>query len=77
MPYQTSFEALSQQITEEGQRVVELHLFVVESQWEGYWAQRIPAQTQTQDPPQSQAQAHSIVSDNVKANIGNLVHICI
>ncbi|TNN52801.1 hypothetical protein EYF80_036975 [Liparis tanakae] len=54
-------EALPQQVAEEGQSVVQLHLLVVESQTKGHGAQRIPAQAQSQDPPQGQAQAHPVV----------------
>lgn len=49
--------------------MVQLHLFVVESQTKGHGAKRIPAQTQSKNPPQGKAQAHSIVPDTVKVNI--------
>lgn len=68
-PRQAQFDTLSQEVAEEGQSVVQLHLFVVESQWEGHGARNVPAQTQSQDPPQGQAQAHAVVPDTVKTNI--------
>lgn len=68
-PRQAQFDTLSQEVAEEGQSVVQLHLFVVESQWEGHGARNVPAQTQSQDPPQGQAQAHAVVPDTVKSNI--------
>lgn len=50
--------------------MVQLHLFVVESQAKGHGAHRIPAQAEAQNPPQCKAQAHSVVPATVKANIG-------
>lgn len=50
--------------------MVQLHLFVVESQRESHGAQHIPAQTQSQNPPQGKTQAHSVVPDTVKVNSG-------
>lgn len=49
--------------------MVQLHLFVVESQAKGHGAQRIPAQTESQNSPQGKTQTHSIVPDAVKVNI--------
>lgn len=48
--------------------MVQLHLFVVQSQAESDRAQSIPAQAETQKAPQTQTQAHSIVPDAVKVN---------
>lgn len=48
--------------------MVQLHLFIVQSQAESDRAQSIPAQAETQKAPQSQTQAHSIVPDAVKVN---------
>lgn len=64
-PHQAQFDTLPQQVAEEGQSVVQLHLFVVESQAKSHGAQSIPAQTQSQNPPQGKAQTHSIVPDSV------------
>lgn len=46
--------------------MVQLHLFVVESQAKGHGAQCVPARTQSHNSPQEEAQAHSIVPDYVK-----------
>lgn len=48
--------------------MVQLHLFVVQSQAKSDRAQSIPAQAKTQKSPQGQTQAHSIVPDVVKVN---------
>lgn len=48
--------------------MVQLHLFVVQSQAKSNGAQSIPAQAKTQKSPQGQTQAHSIVPDVVKVN---------
>lgn len=48
--------------------MVQLHLFVVQSQAKSDGAQSIPAQAKTQKSPQGQTQAHSIVPDVVKVN---------
>lgn len=48
--------------------MVQLHLFVVESQAKGHGAQCVPAQTQSHNSPQEKAQAHSIVPDAVKVD---------
>lgn len=77
LPHQALFDALPQQVAEEGQSVVQLHLFVVESQTKGHGAQRIPAQPQSQNPPQGKAQTHSVVPDSVKVNIVLKVSPCI
>ena len=68
-PRRTQFDTLPQQVAEEGQSVVQLHLFVVESQAKGHGAQRIPAQTESQNAPQGKTQTHSIVPDTVKVKI--------
>lgn len=75
-PHQAQFDTLPQQVAEEGQSMVQLHLFVVESQTKGHGAQRIPAQTQSQNPPQGKAQTHSIVPDTVEVNIMRKVSRC-
>lgn len=46
-PHQAQFDALPQQVAEERQSMVQLHLFVVESQAKCHGAQRIPAQAKT------------------------------
>ena len=48
--------------------MVQLHLFVVESQAKGHGAQWIPAQTESQNSPQGKTQTHSIVPDTVKVD---------
>lgn len=68
-PHQAQFDTLPQQVAEERQCMVQLHLFVVESQAKGHGAHRIPAQAEAQKPPQCKAQAHSVVPATVKANI--------
>lgn len=59
------FDRLPQQVAEERQGVVQLHLFVIESQAKGRGAQHIPAKTETQDPPQGKTQADTVVSEVV------------
>lgn len=66
MSRQPQFETLSQQVAKERQCVVQLHLFIAESQAEGHRAQCVPAQTQRQNSPQCQTQAYSIVPEWVK-----------
>lgn len=68
-PHQAQFDTLPQQVAEERQSMVQLHLFVVESQAKGHGAHRIPAQAEAQDPPQRKAQTHAVVPATVKANI--------
>lgn len=48
--------------------MVELHLFVIQSQAKRDRAESIPAQAKTQKSPQGQTQAHAIVPDVVKVN---------
>lgn len=48
--------------------MVQLHLFVVQSQAKSDRAQSVPAQAKTQESPQGQTQAHSVVPDVVKVN---------
>lgn len=48
--------------------MVQLHLFIVEGQGESHGAQDVPAQTQSQNPPQGEAQTHPVVPDMVKMN---------
>lgn len=56
----------SQQITEEWHGMVELHLFVVESQTERDRAQEVATPGQEHHSPYSQAQTHTVVSGWVK-----------
>lgn len=67
-PQQAQFNAFSQQVAEERQSVVQLHLFVVQSQAKCDGAQSIAAQAKTQNGPQGQTQAHSIIPDVVKVS---------
>lgn len=46
-PHQAQFDALPQQVAEERQSMVQLHLFVVESQAKCHGSQCIPAQAET------------------------------
>lgn len=62
-PHGAQSDTLPQQVAEEGQSVVQLHLFVVESQAKGHGAQRIPAKAESHDSPQSKAQAHPVVPE--------------
>lgn len=63
---EAQFDGLSQQVAEERQSVVQLHLFVVESQAEGHWAGHIPAKTEAHDPPQGKTQTDAVVPEVVK-----------
>lgn len=60
------FDGLPQQVAEERQCMVQLHLFVIESQAKGHGAEHIPAKTETQDPPQGKTQADAVVPEVVK-----------
>lgn len=63
------FNAFPQQVAEERQRVVQLHLFVVQSQAECHGAQSVAAQAQSHNGPQGQTQAHAVVPDVVKVSV--------
>lgn len=67
-PQQAQLNALSQQVAEERQSVVQLHLFVVQSQAKCDGAQSVAAQAKTQNGPQGQTQAHAVIPDEVKVN---------
>lgn len=67
-PQQAQFNAFSQQVAEERQSVVQLHLFVVQSQAKCDRAQSVAAQAKTQNGPQGQTQAHTVIPDVVKVN---------
>lgn len=62
---EAQFDGLPQQEAEEGQSMVQLHLFVVESQTKGHGAKHIPAKTEAHDPPQGKTQADAVVSEVV------------
>ncbi len=50
-PSQALLDALAQEVTEEGQWVIQFHLLVIESQSEGQGTKQIPAQIKSQNPP--------------------------
>lgn len=55
-------DTLPQQVAEEGQGVVQLHLLVVEGQREGQGAQEVTSQPQAQHAPKGQTQAYAVIS---------------
>lgn len=65
---EAQFDALPQQVAEERQGMVQLHLFIIESQAKGHGAKHIPAKTEAQDPPQGKAQADAVVPGVVKVS---------
>lgn len=65
---QAQFDALPQQVAEERQCMVQLHLFIIESQAKGHRAERIPAKTKAQDAPKGKTQADAVVPDVVKVS---------
>lgn len=65
---EAQFDALPQQVAEERQGMVQLHLFIIESQAKGQRAKHIPAKTKAQDPPQGKAQADAVVPGVVKVS---------
>lgn len=62
-PSKAQFDTLPQQVAEERQSMVQLHLFVIESQAKGHGAEHIPAKTETQNSPQGETQAHAVVPE--------------
>lgn len=62
-PSKAQFDTLPQQVAEERQSMVQLHLFVTESQAKGHGAEHIPAKTETQNTPQGKTQAHAVVPE--------------
>lgn len=65
---EAQFDALPQQVAEERQGMVQLHLFIIESQAKGHGAKHIPAKTEAQDPPQGKTQADAVVPGVVKVS---------
>lgn len=65
---EAQFDALPQQVAEERQGMVQLHLFIIESQAKCHGAKYIPAKTEAQDPPQGKAQADAVVPGVVKVS---------
>lgn len=63
---EAQFDRLPQQVAEERQGMVQLHLFVIESQAKGHRAKHIPAKAETQNPPQGKTQADAVVPEVVK-----------
>lgn len=65
---EAQFDALPQQVAKERQGMVQLHLFIIESQAKGHGAKHIPAKTKAQDPPQGKTQADAVVPGVVKVS---------
>lgn len=67
---EAQFDGLPQQVAEERQGMVQLHLFVIESQAKGHGAEHIPAETKAHDPPQGKTQTDAVVPEVVKVRNG-------